>query len=64
MARGSLVPVNGPMLQEKAIEIAKRLAKSEHADFKASSGWHEKMSLNMLISRHEADGMEKQLWYF
>ena len=38
MARGSLVPVDGPMLQEEATEIAKRLARPEYADFKASNG--------------------------
>ena len=38
----SLALVNGPMFQEEATEIAKRLAKPEYADFKASSGWLEK----------------------
>ena len=42
LARESLVPVNGPMLQEEAAEIAKQLAKPEYAEFKASSGWLEK----------------------
>ena len=37
LARESLVPINGPMLQEKAAEIAKQLAKPEYAEFKASS---------------------------
>ena len=42
LARESLVPINGPMLQEEAAEIAKQLAKPEYAEFKASSGWLEK----------------------
>ena len=42
MARESLVPINGPMLQEEAAEIAKQLAKPEYAEFKASSGCLEK----------------------
>ena len=49
MAGRSLVPVNGPMLQEEATEIAKRLAKPEHAVFKASSRWLEKWKTVMVF---------------
>ena len=38
LARESLVPINGPMLEEEAAEIAKQLAKPEYAEFKTSSG--------------------------
>ena len=38
----AIVPINGPMFQEEAAEIAKQLAKPEYAEFKASSGWLEK----------------------
>ena len=41
LARESLVPINGPMLQEEAAEIVKQLAKPDYAEFKASSGWLE-----------------------
>ena len=34
LARESLVPINGRMLQEEAAEIAKQLAKPEYAEFK------------------------------
>ena len=37
LARKSLVPINGPMLQEEAAEIAKQLAELEYVEFKASS---------------------------
>ena len=56
MARRSLVLVNGPMLQEEATEIAKRLAKPEYADFKASSGWLEKWKNNYGISQRAIEG--------
>ena len=56
MARGSLVPVNGPMLQEEATEIAKRLVKPEYADFKASSGWLEKWKNSYGISQRAIGG--------
>ena len=56
MARGSLVPVDGPMLQEDATEIAKRLAKPEYADFKVSNGWLEKWKSSHGISRRAIEG--------
>ena len=55
MARGSLVPANRPMLQEEATEIAKRLAKPEYVDFKASSGWLEKWKNSYGISQRAID---------
>ena len=51
LARESLVPINGPMLQEEAAEIGKQLAKPEYAEFKASSGWLEKWKNACGISR-------------
>ena len=39
MARGSNIPISGPMIQEEAKEIANRL---QIDDFKASNGWLQK----------------------
>lgn len=39
--RNKKIPVTGPMLQEKALEVAQTLGYSEE-DFKASNGWLEK----------------------
>ena len=55
LARESLVPINGPMLQEEAAEIAKQLAKPEYAEFKASSGWLEKWKNAYGISQRSID---------
>ena len=55
-ARESLVPINGPMLQEEAAEIAKQLAKPEYAEFKASSGWLEKWENAYGISQRSIEG--------
>ena len=56
LARESLVPINGPMLQEKTAEIAKQLAKPEYAEFKASSGWLEKWKNAHGISQRSIKG--------
>ena len=56
LARESLVPVNGSMLQEEAAEIAKQLAKPEYAEFKASSGWLEKWKNAYGISQRSIEG--------
>ena len=56
LARESLVPINGPMLQEEAAEIAKQLAKPEYAEFKASSGWLEKWKNAYGISQRSIEG--------
>ena len=36
------MPVNGPMLQEEASEISKRLDSPNFEQFEAASGWIEK----------------------
>ena len=67
--RESLVPINGPMLQEEAAEIAKQLAKPKYAEFKASSGWLEKWKnayiitvfLNVLLRGNLVKSRSKQL---
>ena len=56
LARESLVPINGPMFQEEAAEIAKQLAKPEYAEFKASSGWLEKWKNAYGISQRSIEG--------
>ena len=56
LARESLVPINGPMLQKEAAEIAKQLAKPEYAEFKASSGWLEKWKNAYGISQRSIEG--------
>ena len=56
LARESLVPINGPMLQEEGTEIAKQLAKPECAEFKASSGWLEKWKNPYGISQRSIEG--------
>ena len=56
MARESLVPINGSMLQEEAAKIAKQLAKPEYAEFKASSGWLEKWKNAYGISQRSIEG--------
>ena len=66
LARESLVPINGPMLQEEAAEIAKQLAKPEYAEFKASSGWLGKWKtltvfLNVLLRGNLVKSRSKQL---
>ena len=66
LARESLVPINGPMLQEEAAEIAKQLSKPEFAEFKASSGWLEKWKtltvfLNVLLRGNLVKSRSKQL---
>ena len=56
LARESLVPINEPVLQEEAAEIAKQLAKPEYAEFKASSGWLEKWKNAYGISQRSVEG--------
>ena len=56
LARESVVPINGPMLQEEAAEIAKQLAKPKYAEFKALSGWPEKWKNAYGISQRSIDG--------
>ena len=56
LAGESLVPINGPMLQEEAAGIAKQLAKPEYAEFKASSGWLEKWKNAYGISQRSIEG--------
>ena len=56
LARESLVPINGPMLQEEAAEIAKQPAKPEYAEFKAPSGWLEKWKNACGISQCSIEG--------
>ena len=53
----NLVPINGPMLQEEAAEIAKQLAKHEYAEFKVSSGWLEKWKNAYGISQRSIEGI-------
>ena len=56
LARESLVPINGPTLQEEAAEIAKQLAKPKYAEFKASSGWLEKWKNAYSIFQRSIEG--------
>ena len=61
-ARESLVPINGPMLQEEAAEIAKQpAAKPEYAEFMASSGWREKWKNAYGISHPGGGGELKKI---
>ena len=56
LARESLVPVNGPMLQEEALEISKRLDSANFEQFKASNGWLEKWKARYGIVNRLVEG--------
>ena len=50
------MPVNGPMLQEEALEISKRLDSTNFEQFKASSGWLEKWKATYGIVNRLVEG--------
>ncbi|XP_041477908.1 uncharacterized protein LOC121425884 [Lytechinus variegatus] len=50
-----MIPVNGPMLQQKAVEIARELG---IAEFKGSNGWLESFRRRHSISFGKAKGLE------
>lgn len=59
LARDSMVPINGPMLQEEASAIAARLGK--YPDFKASSGWLECWKNRYGIKQRVVEGESGQV---
>ena len=50
------MPVNGPMLQEEALEISKRLDSANFEQFRASSGWLEKWKATYGIVNRLVEG--------
>ena len=66
LARESLVPINGPMLQEEALETSKGLDSANFEQFKASSAWLEKWKamygiVNCLVEGESGEVQSKQL---
>ena len=62
LARDAMVPINGPMIREKAIEIARKLNKPpEYDGFKASSGWLECWKSRYGIKQRAVEGESGQV---
>lgn len=59
LARDSMIPINGPMLQEEASAIAARLG--NYRDFKASSGWLECWKNRYGIKQRAVEGESGQV---
>ena len=59
VSRDSMVPINGPMLQEEASAIAARLG--SYPDFKASSGWLECWKNRYSIKQRAVEGGSGQV---
>ena len=60
------MPVNGPMLQEEALEISKQLDSANFEQFKASSGWLEKSKatygiVNCLVEGESGEVQEQTI---
>ena len=60
------MPVNGPMLQEEAMEISKRLDSANFEQFKASNGWLEQWKatydiVNRLVEGESGEVLEQMI---